>query len=45
MIFVGAQSINTRAMLANKNIYLHDFFLWGHLGALRICAPPPPPRP
>ena len=25
MIFVGAQSINSRAILAIKNIYMHDF--------------------
>ena len=30
--FVGAQSIYTRAILANKKIYMHDFFCGGHLG-------------
>ena len=47
MIFVGAQSIYTRAILANEKICMLDFWvgepggggtdnLWGHV-------PPPPP--
>ena len=31
MIFVGAQSINSRAILANLKLYTHDF-CGGHLG-------------
>ena len=39
MIFVGAQSINTRTILANTKIYMHDFlFGGGHLGG---HVPPP----
>ena len=43
--FVGAQSIDTRAILANQKICMHDFFLCGG-GAPKICGghvPPPPP--
>ena len=50
--FCGEQSIYTRAILANKNICMHDFFfVGGTWGAPRICgggggtcprSPPPP---
>ena len=46
MIFVGAQSIYTRALLANEKICMHDFFCGGHLGGtenLWGARPPPPP--
>ena len=40
MTFVGAQSINTRAILGNENIYMHDFFFLGGApgGAPIICG-------
>ena len=49
MIFVGAQSIYTRAILANEKICMHDFLvggteiLWG--GGARDLPPPPVATP
>ena len=48
MIFVGAQNIYTCAKLANTNIYMYDFFLWGGGTwgeAPRFCGGHVPPRP
>ena len=47
MIFVGAQSINSRAILANEKIYTH-YFLWGAPGGtdnLWGHVPSQPPSP
>ena len=41
MIFVGAQSINSRAILANKKIYTHDFFFFFFLGGGGTCPQAP----
>ena len=40
LIFVGAQSINSRAILANEKIYMHDFFFVGGGGARATPGPP-----
>ena len=41
MIFVGAQSINSRAILANKKKYICMIFVGGGGGT---CPPGPPPH-
>ena len=41
LIFVGAQSINSRAILANEKMYMHDFFFVGGGGG---HVPPQAPR-